>query len=482
MTTLIGKTPLACLLAVSAAAALPACDAPREAGSGGAAPAAPEGGGETSGGGAGGAGGEVAAKPVGDPCTVDAECAGGLCLTQTGDGFPNGYCTATCGPAAPCGADSECLLIKPGSVCLKKCEQPTDCGASQECRMINPMTKLSLCVPHCTTDAECAGYGVCHKATGNCIDPEDCDAPGDEDLDGLADCEDGDCAARCAPQLAEACAAATPVDVAVGKPAVQVGDSADGSSLFAGVCSGSGKKEDIYRVSVPADQTGILAVSLVSEADLALHASSACGTPSELACSDVAVVTAAETLHVPASAGQTIHVFADGSLHGGPASKEGPYTITFQLLSPQPETEPNDDGAAADPLSIDALPMAATGTLDQATDDGDWFVIDTTSLPGEKKITAETFGVGGDTCAPVGGDVDTYLEILSQAGVPLDPTDTSAPGENEDLHPLSWCSRAQIADAAPSKYYLHVRTSALCVPSATGPDCAFQYGLQVRID
>ncbi|MEZ4295494.1 MAG: hypothetical protein R3B70_11005 [Polyangiaceae bacterium] len=461
-------------LMTAAAAFLTACDG-GDSGTGGTGGAGPGGGGE------GGAGGGAPGSPDGDPCATNDDCSGGFCLTQADFGFPNGYCTGACNSFVSCDEGSECIFFQNEPFCFKACGGMDGCGSGQQCLEIDEESGLSVCAPGCTMDEECAGYGVCDEDSGFCVIPEDCDAVGDEDGDGLADCEDPECATACQAQIDAACAAATSVDLAFGTPYDAAGDNSDGSALVAGICSGSGNKEDIYALHTPASADGVLVVSVQSATDLALYARSTCNAPSDLGCTDAYDGGTPEVLNLATSAGQTIYLYVDGSSFAGATGNEGAYTLSATLLALQPEVEPNNDDLTATEASTAALPAVLAGDLDQAADNDDWWLLDTSLLAGDKTITAETIGVAGASCAPT-GDIDTYLEIVAGDGTVLDPANPDDPAENEDISGFSnWCSLAQIEAAPPGKYFLHVRTSALCIPDPGGPDCVFPYGIKVEV-
>lgn len=86
---------------------------------------------------------------VADPCADDEDCHPGLeCLSLPGAGF----CTAACGPGAPCPGDdgAVCIRMNPpemGTWCLRRCDA---LGEEDACA-----TGLS-----CTILAN-GGYGVC---------------------------------------------------------------------------------------------------------------------------------------------------------------------------------------------------------------------------------------------------------------------------------------------------------------------------------
>lgn len=467
------------LVAIGTAGLLPACGGTDTSSSGGGGagttttttPSGGTGGGETT---------TTAAPglPDGSPCTTNDECEGSFCISQMEYGWPYGYCTGACNSLIPC-ADpaSICVEFSVGGLCMKVCDA-VECGQGQSC--VDPGDGTSkFCVYGCTKDEECAGYGKCDVATGACYVPEDCMTPGDEDSDGLSDCEDSDCATGCQAQIGAACAAAVAMDLVTNATTTKNGDTTNGSSLFAGFCSGSSNNENIYKVTNTTNADGVVELKLTSAEDLAIYARGECGMTSDLSCADgLAGGADPEVLNLPLAKGASFYVFVDGSSFDGNPHM-GAYALTGNLLGVQVETEPNNDGpmpgpSTANAVNISALPALPAGSLDQATDNDDWFVIDTSALAGNKTITVESIGYGGDSCAPT-GDVDTVVQIVDGMGAVLNESDDISGFTN-------WCSLATIADQPPAKYYVHTSVSTLCTPDPMGPDCKFKYALKISIE
>lgn len=66
---------------------------------------------------------------IGGRCTLDSDCASGLCLAN--DQFPAGFCTQACnaGPAASCPLGTACFDLggATGGRCLGPCADDLDC-------------------------------------------------------------------------------------------------------------------------------------------------------------------------------------------------------------------------------------------------------------------------------------------------------------------------------------------------------------------
>ncbi|MFO0592135.1 MAG: hypothetical protein U0441_31620 [Polyangiaceae bacterium] len=431
-------------------------------------------------GGTGGAGGETTTTTPGladgSPCTSNEECAGTFCISQGEYGWPYGYCTGACNSLIVCeDPASTCVTFSAGGFCLKSCSAPADCGPGQTC--FDPMDgSQPFCYAFCTKDSECEGYGKCDTTTGACYVPEDCATPGDEDGDGLADCEDSDCATSCTAMIEAACGAAVALDVQANATASKQGDTTNGTSLFAGVCSGSAEKENVFKVTNKAGKDGLLELTLVSAEDLSIYARNDCAGSGDLACENRLTGGAdPEAMYISVTNNQTFYVYVDGS-SSDDAPNAGAYTLSATLLSVQPETEPNNDGPSPGPstantVNISSLPAIPVGAADQATDNDDWYVIDTTALVGNKTISVSVIGYGADSCAPT-GEIDTAIELVGADGTTIE--------SNDDVSNANWCSAVTHADLPPAKYYVHAAVSDLCNTSF-GFACKFQYGLKINV-
>ena len=152
---------------------------------------------------------------------------------------------------------------------------------------------------------------------------EDCLLFGDEDGNGLADCDDPACFTDPTCALPSGPAACAPSALFTAPSFGSYG----GSTLFApaeerGSCAGSGN-EHVYRFIAP--QTGAVCVdSSGSSYDTALHVRSECANPNaELACNDDSIFGLQSQLSFNATAGQSYYIFMDG--FGG----SGDYTLSI---------------------------------------------------------------------------------------------------------------------------------------------------------
>ena len=133
---------------------------------------------------------------MGDNCIVDNDCWApmnqGLCVDEATFGLPQGACTMYCeDDGSGCMPGYSCEFVTPlfSNVCLPSCASDTDCGGAA--------CVDELCQFGCTADTDCLS-GACNLDSGRCVQTkESCTNPGDEDHDGLIDCDDADCFAVC---------------------------------------------------------------------------------------------------------------------------------------------------------------------------------------------------------------------------------------------------------------------------------------------
>ena len=142
---------------------------------------------------------------VGGECSVDEDCAKGMCFTELEYGWPSGYCLDDCEPDGSCvDEDADCALLGDRFLCLRGCQKqtyPSDCRVGYTCESAG--AESDVCLPSCKEDQHCPVTGLCEKDiespdAGLCVvDQEVCDSGVDEDMDGYTDCEDYDCIGEC---------------------------------------------------------------------------------------------------------------------------------------------------------------------------------------------------------------------------------------------------------------------------------------------
>jgi hypothetical protein len=150
--------------------------------------------------------------------------------------------------------------------------------------------------------------------------PERCDLVGDEDLNGLADCDD--------PACAELIECLTPIGALACDPSALIpldtwgtymGDSSGAPSGESGTCGGSAQ-EVVYAITTPSNRPTCVQVNEASF-DVALYARSTCTIEtSELAC-DAPMGQQTAQIELNTLADVTSYVFVDGE-------GSGPYQLT----------------------------------------------------------------------------------------------------------------------------------------------------------
>lgn len=137
-------------------------------------------------------------RPDGRPCTDDAQCEGGSCISEAEFGFPGGYCTtANCRNRNDChGEDNACWLGNRPTFCVHLCDNDEDCREGYDCQRFGGGD--GVCFPGepepvgdrdredgeaCDSDGDCIG-GTCfgpdrgfpggHCTETRCASREDC--------------------------------------------------------------------------------------------------------------------------------------------------------------------------------------------------------------------------------------------------------------------------------------------------------------------
>ncbi|HZR07841.1 MAG TPA: hypothetical protein VFA79_04610 [Myxococcales bacterium] len=94
----------------------------------------------------------LASSALGEACRTTADCGSGLTCDTDAQGFPGGFCTATCTSSAGCIA-SACTPVAGLSVCMPACTADSQCRQGYGCcaTLGNVCTPLAACTPaQCT--------------------------------------------------------------------------------------------------------------------------------------------------------------------------------------------------------------------------------------------------------------------------------------------------------------------------------------------
>ncbi len=187
----------------------------------------------------------AAVMEVGSACETNADCDGGICLSEVDPTFhqgpAGGYCYEPCDPNGNCplsGQDGICVSFTSGSdLCLARCDLANpDCRPGQTCFDLDGEGVCDWV--GCTDDSQCVITGDCDTVTGSdsegwCITPEeDCSNSQDDDFDGRIDCSDPECIGESNCPTGEICGNSVDDD---GDGAI---DCADGECINLGICTG----------------------------------------------------------------------------------------------------------------------------------------------------------------------------------------------------------------------------------------------------
>ena len=183
-----------------------------------------------------------------DPCTGGDACLAGACQPGTLDACP------VCGDGACGDPPYETCETCPADcgACVEDCVTPgdEDLDGLADCQD----AECPPCVEDCVTPGDEDFDGLADCADPDCPCVELCATPGDEDVDGLADCADPDCASQpaCLPPV---CAGFVPLACggsSWGNPAGYAFDAYTGCAA-----SGGDGSDDGYVVTLPAGMTEV---------------------------------------------------------------------------------------------------------------------------------------------------------------------------------------------------------------------------------
>lgn len=107
--------------------------------------------------------------PVGGACTVAEQCEDGVCFTDS-QGFPEGYCSASCAGGSACAEGSLCVDLADGAFCLTECDRKGDCRRGYVCK--SEGSNQGVCAPACDNDNDCTGSATCDLSSGFCTGDE----------------------------------------------------------------------------------------------------------------------------------------------------------------------------------------------------------------------------------------------------------------------------------------------------------------------
>ncbi len=303
---------------------------------------------------------------------------------------------------------------------------------------------------------------------------ENCFDGVDNDGDMLSDCLDTDCTVACS----DTCGA----PVVITSPVSLTGDSTGHAERLEPSCPQEGSGPEVA-YQLLADTTGILEISLQSDAELGLSVRTACAEQtSEIGCADhFGGAGARERLWVPVTSGETVYIIVDGTEDGD----FGPYVIDV-LTRPiacgdgktDPPLEQCDDGGSASgdgcssACTVETIEQEPTNDSAWGADDyvGPWYAAlwplggaDTDFIAFEVSEASATVVVqihdfGDGACAT--HRLDSVVQLLDGATETVLATDDDS-GEGS-------CSRLQLNDVDPGNYLVQVMADPAAQPNGFG--------------
>jgi cysteine-rich repeat protein len=324
----------------------------------------------------------------------------------------------------------------------------------------------------------------CQLDESKCTDKEQCTDGLDNDKDTKTDCADSDCALACAASCTPDSLTVIPADFLV-----VAGDTTGHANLLNASCTAmngaASGPEIVYQATIKV--TGVLDLSLLSDADLGVSVRTACAQQAtELGCADAQVgAQSVEQMKLPVSLNDTVFIAVQGHAPGD----AGTYSLTVKnraIICGDGFTDPPeqcDDGGAASgdgcsaQCKVESSETEPNATSAQANSYvAPWYGalapagdVDTIKIvvPTKSTLTA-TIGDFDGGCQS--GALDSYLTILAQDGVTMLTTD--------DDGGVGTCSSAQVANIAPGTYFVRVSAS----PKASSATFAYKLSLSLTTD
>lgn len=333
-------------------------------------------------------------------------------------------------------------------------------------------------------DLSCASYGfsdgelscdACAASASACSGTELCSDGADNDGDGNADCDDGDCGEECV----DFCTSPTPLANGVFTTGAIDGQLAPNASS----CSpGPETGQLVFAYDAPLSGVAELFLEGASS-ELTLSARTTCGeSATELACVDSGNGTLDRLLTVAVTQGELVYVIVESPDRDVPS--------TFSLIASAREVvcgdgyadlaEECDDGNFEDSDGCsnacafqpdEEEPNATLQTANSyappeffgaiaSADDVDVISV---SLSAGQHLVVETFDLGDGACARL--ELDDWIDVLDGAGNVI---------ESDDDDGIGFCAALVTSPLGAGTHYVRVR--------ASGAAQSFFYRLQIRVE
>ncbi len=407
-------------------------------------------------------GGDKPIPPPPHPTTSSVTGAGGSGSGTGGEGGGGG--TGGLGGASPAGCGDGAIVFP------EQCDGADLGGAT--CKNVGFEDGVLTCGKSCQVDVS------------KCTNKEECTDGLDNDKDIKTDCADSDCALACA-------ASCTPdsLTMIAADFLVVAGDTTGHANVINASCTamngGASGPEIVYQATIKV--TGVLDLSLFSDADLGVSVRTSCAQQgTELGCTDEASgPQTVERMKRPVSLNDTVFI----AVQGHSPTDAGTFSLTVKnraVTCGDGNTDPPeqcDDGATdsgdgcSAQCAVESSEAEPNGTTAAANAySSPWFGaiapagdVDVIKIvvPSTSTLTA-TIGDFDGGCQS--GALDSYLEILDQNGATLLTTDDDGGVGN--------CSSAQATTLAPGTYFVRVSAS----PKASIPTFAYKLGLALTQD